>query len=108
MILPNLPKLRKHKERDITPDIFKWFEENYPKSVALEIKIKGGRLKPHQPIALKQVTDGVFSVKLPDMGRRNPFDGIILKDADAFIVICDKRNCIAYDYKMTERFKFKI
>lgn len=103
--LPNLPKKRKHKEADITPAVLNWFEKNYPKSVALEIKIKGGRIKEHQKIALRQVQDGIFSYKLPDMGRKNPFDGIVLKNTDAFLIVCDGRKCIASGPK---EFEFSI
>lgn len=108
MKLPDLPKLRKHKEADVRPLVDKWLREHYPKSVAYEVKIKGGKIYKHQPIALKQVHDGLFSYKPPDTGRRNPFDGIILKDADALLIICDGRFCTAYDYQMNEQFKLKV
>lgn len=107
MQLPNLPKKRKHTEADITPLVFAWFEKNYPKSVAIEIKVKGGRFLPHQAIALRMVQNGVFSHKFPDMGRLNPFDGVILKGADAFEVWCDKGVCIAYGYDGQE-FTFEL
>jgi len=103
--LPTLPKKRRHKEADISSDVFNWFLKNYPKSVALEIKIKGNKAKPHQIIALKQVQDGKFYYKFPDMGRRNPFDGIVLKNTDAFVVTCDGRICEAVGRKT---FNFKL
>ncbi len=101
-MLPILPKARKHKEADITPLVKEWFVKNYPRSVALEIKVKGGRLKPHQAVALQQVQDGVFSFKIPDMGRLNPFDVFVLKDADAFEVWCDGNMCHAKGYNGKE------
>jgi len=82
-------------EYEITPLILKWFEDNYPKSVALEIKIKGNKLLPHQVAALKKVWLGCFSYKIPDMGRQNPFDAFVLKKADAFVVVCDGHKCHA-------------
>ena len=107
-MLPNLPNLRKHKEADITPFIFEWFKKNYTKSVALEIKIKGGKILPHQIVALRKVQTGVFAHKIADTGRRQPFDGFILKNSDAFIIVCDGRKCIAYDPDMKKKFEFKI
>ena len=109
MNLPDLPKKRRHKEADITPSVFDWFEKNYPFSVVLEIKDAGGRLKDHQPIALRQVQDGKFRWKIPDMGRRNPFDGIILKKGvNAFIVVCGNNTCTARRIDGEEKFDFKI
>ena len=108
MKLPELPKLRRNKEADVRPLVDKWLCKNYPKSVAYEVKVKGGKIYEHQPIALKQVEDGLFSYKPPDMGRRNPFDGIILKNADALLIICDGRLCSAYTYDNEHLFDFKV
>ena len=73
----------------------RWFEENYPRSVAVEVKIKGNKPLQHQTEALRRVQGGTFSWKLPDMGQRNPFDFFMLKSADAFLVTCEKRKCTA-------------
>ena len=109
MRLPTLPKLRKHIESDITPAVRQWFKDNYKEnSYALEIKIKGGRLKKHQPAALKQVDSGFFDYKINDRGARNPFDVIGLRGADAFIVYVDKKKCTVYSYDMIEQFKFEL
>ena len=109
MNLPDLPKLRKHIESDKTPDIMAWFFDNYPRNYAVEVKIKGGRLKKHQPIALKQADEGKFHMKLKDNGTINPFDFFGLKkDVDAFIVYVDGRKCKAYNYKMEWQFDFTI
>ena len=108
MNLPELPKLRKHKEADITPSVMAWFIDNYPRDYAVEVKIKGGRIKKHQPVALKQVHEGKFDYKLPDRGARNPFDFIGLKQADALLVICDGRLCKAYTYDNKFLFDFKV
>lgn len=76
--------------------------------MALEFKVTGGRLKKHQPVALRSVIKNEFSYKIPDLGRRNPFDAIILKNADAYIVIADGRNCKAYTPDMEWVFDFIV
>ena len=106
--LPSLPKLRKHKEGDITPGVIKWFTKNWKRNFVLEIKTKTGKIKPHQIAALKQVSNGVFIYKIPDTGRKNPFDVIGIKDADPFIVICDKRVCKVYSPDMVFNFVFNL
>ncbi len=108
MNLPDLPKLRKHIESDKNPAIMAWFMANYPRDYAVEVKIKGGRLKKHQPVALKLVDRGVFDLKLKDTGTIQPFDFFGLKNADAFIVYVDGRKCKAYNYKMEWQFDFDI
>ncbi len=92
-MLPNLPKKRKHKEADITPAIAAWLLEYWPNDCVAEIKIKGQKPKPHQVIALRQVADGNFAYKLPDMGRKNPFDLVVLHKTDALVITCDGREC---------------
>ena len=94
-MLPNLPRKLNKREAKVTPLVIAWFKENYPKSVALEIKVGKNKLLPHQKIALEQVQEGEFAWKIPDMGKRNPFDAFILKDADAFVVVCEGRDCKA-------------
>jgi len=94
-MLPNLPKKRKHKEADITPQVMRWFEKHYPRTVTVEVKVGKNKPKPHQAAAIAQVLRGLFSWKIPDMGRRNPFDFIILKNADACIVACEDKRCTA-------------
>lgn len=106
-----LPRKNNRKEADLTPRIIAWFERNYDHSVALEIKMQGGRVLPHQRASLIQVSSGVFSYKLPDMGKRLPFDAFILHGADAFIVWVNPktRECIAKDpITNVEQFRFTI
>lgn len=81
-----------------TPRVINWFENNWPSSVALEIKITGGKLKDHQHKALIQVQKGAFEYKIVDTGRRNPFDAFILKKAHAFLVVCKKTTCTVIPY----------
>jgi len=107
--MPPLPKKRKHKEADKTPAIMHWFMENYPHSVALEIKYKKNKLLPHQQIALNEVQRGKFAYKIPDQGMRNPFDCIVLKDADAFVVTVDETGlCKAVKALSGLSFTFRI
>ena len=107
-MLPNLPKKRQHKEADVTPAVIAWFEKNYPKSVALEIKVNTNKVLPHQYAALRQVAAGSFAYKLPDMGRRMCYDAFILKQADALTVRCVGNNCEAINVKTNEKILFKI
>lgn len=95
MKLPELPKKRKSKEADITPDITEWLLQNWVNDCVFEIKIRGKKPKPHQAIALRQVLDGQFAFKIPDMGRRNPFDGFVLKKkrVDVLVITVDGRHC---------------
>jgi len=94
MDLPVLPKKRNMTEARITPRVIKWFKDNYPRSCALEIKVKPNIILDHQDTALHQVCNGVFSYKIPDVGRsKKPFDAVVLKgDADGILVTCDKVN----------------
>lgn len=85
-----------------------WFRKNYFRSCAIEVKIRGGKLKDHQEAALKQVQSGVFSYKIPDMGRRNPFDVFVLKEADAFVVVCNGNKCHAHCIDESKSFDFTI
>jgi hypothetical protein len=107
MNLPELPKKYKRREANIDGKVLDWFLENYDGDVAIEVKIKGNYALEHQEIALSQVNNGKFKFKIPDMGRRNPFDGIVLKKAEGFLVTCDGKNCIAVSDKKTFSFKIK-
>lgn len=97
MKLPPLPKKYNRKEADITGDVMRWFIKNHRDSCAIEVKIKGNKPLPHQEKALKQVHTGVFAYKIPDTGKITPFDFFMLKNAEAFVVTCDGRNCEAKD-----------
>lgn len=74
---------------------------------ALEVKMKGGKLKDHQKKALKQVEDGKFVYKIPDQGARNPFDIVYLGDADAIVCVVDGRDveCEVNGGVITRRFR---
>lgn len=75
---------------------------------ALEVKIKGNKVAPHQKAALKQVEDGKFLYKIPDMGQRNPFDYICLGDADAIVCVVDGKNVACEVNGGIIKYNFKI
>lgn len=60
------------------------------KNWALEVKTAKGKVQSHQAAALRQVEGGAFLYKIPDMGKRNPFDYICLGDADAIVCTIQK------------------
>jgi len=108
---PSLPKKHKREEAKYDDPVAEWFEKNYENSVALEVKVKGGKVKPHQKAALGKVAEGSFRHKLPDQGQRNPFDYFVLKGADAFVVVVDPKTkeCICYDpLSDAEQFRFSL
>lgn len=85
-----LPKKVKRKEALIDAQVAEKLIKYHPRrNWALEVKIKGNKLSQHQEAALRQVAHGRFLYKLPDMGRRNPFDYVYLGDADAIVCVVD-------------------
>lgn len=107
MTLPPLPKKKKTPEADITPKVIAWFEEHYPHTVALEIKVGKNKLYPHQETALQQVQSGTFGHKIRDTGK-NPFDVFVLQDAEAFVVRCTGSKCIATRIDGEKEFGFNV
>lgn len=85
-----LPKKINRTEADVDHNVAKRVAAVRGGNFALEVKIVGGRMKKHQPAALQQVEDGTFLYKIPDMGRRNPFDYVFLGDADAIVCTVQK------------------
>ena len=105
---PPLPRKNNRAEARITPRVIAWFEKNHPHSCAIEIKVGKNKPLPHQVAALRQVESGSFFMKLADTGRRQPFDVIILKNADAFVVYCEGRICDAHAPDGTWKFRFTV
>lgn len=101
--LPDLPRKLNKREASITPKIIKWFKENYPESVALEIKITKtnsiprSALLPHQQKALIAVqTAQGLTHKLSDIGHiRQPFDAFIMKNTRSFVIACLPKHKVA-------------
>ncbi len=106
--LPPLPKRYNRKESKVDDLVDDWFYFNYPYSYAVEVKVKGNKALPHQVLALKEVQDGAFSYKLPDMGRRNPFDIFGIKGGHGFVVTCEGLSCEAVRIDNKSKFTFKI
>lgn len=76
----------KRTEANLDAKVAKAVAKKHPQpNWALEVKTFKGRLKDHQKKALKKVEDGQFIHKLPDDGRRQPFDYVKLGDADALV-----------------------
>lgn len=95
MELPELPKKYNRKEAKIDGRVADWFFRNHPRSVLLEVKVKGGKVSEHQERLLTSVgSSGEFKYKFPDGGRRTPLDYVILKDADAVLCVCDGNKCV--------------
>lgn len=107
--LPDLNRKLKKREAEVTPRILKWFSDNYPHSVALEIKatktgsIPPSALLPHQLKSLLEVQSMTgLTHKISDIGRiRQPFDAFQLKNAHSFVVCAflSHKVCLAIDPK---------
>ena len=82
------------KERDITAKVLKSMRDD-PRfgTCAVEIKIvhgktlNGGALKEHQFRALTIANKDRMYHKIVDAGYQNPFDAVVLKHVDAYLVI---------------------
>lgn len=90
--MPPLPKKVNRREAEVDGKVAErlcWLHKHRP--WAMEVKIKGGRLKPHQQVALKQVENGTHPPqKIPDMGRQNPYDYYYLGPTpDAIVCVVD-------------------
>ena len=106
--LPPRPKKIKRKEAAVTPFVIRWFAANWGNSCAIEVKVKGNTTIKHQNRNLKRVANGSFSYKIPDMGQKSCYDAFVLKNADAFVVTCEKRICKVYDVKKDSTFTIKV
>lgn len=94
--MDELPRKLKKKEAKKTPQIMKWFEKNYPFDCVVEVKVGKNKVKEHQEAALEQVAHGTFAYKIPDMGRRNPFDFIILRLHIVHAVVATYKDGLLY------------
>lgn len=87
--MEKLPRVLKKREADKTRGILEMI--NFP--CVLEIKqtktdtLYANSVKPHQLANLLKAQCGIFRYKIPDLGQRNPFDAVILKEIPAYIVI---------------------
>jgi len=106
-----LPKKYNRKEAKYDSLVAAHLHKVWPRPFALEVKVDKGKLKPHQEAALTQVSKNKFKpYKIPDMGRRNPFDYVGLRNADPLVctVNTDTRKVHCYIYNGTHEFEFKV
>lgn len=108
--LPDLPKKYKRTEAKVDSLVASALVKKHThRNWALEVKIKGGRLKKHQSVALKQVENGKFPpYKIRDDGARNPFDYIYLGDADAIVCVVDGKDVACDVNGGVIKYKFRI
>ncbi len=106
-----LPKKHNRKEAKYDSLVAAHLHKMWPRSFALEVKVDKGKLKPHQEAALSQVAKNKFKpYKIPDMGKRNPFDYVGFRDADPLVCTVDSatRKVHCEVYNGTYEFNFKI
>lgn len=108
--MEDLPRKLKKKEASKTPEVMQWFLEHYPYDVAVEVKVGKNAIKEHQEAAFNQIKAGTFKWKIPDMGRRNPFDFVVFKTRAVHPVLVTHitKNCfIATDFITYETFNIE-
>lgn len=105
--MDDLPRKLKKKEASKTPAVMKWFLENYPHDVSVEVKVGKNKIKEHQEAALEQIRRGKFAYKIPDMGRRNPFDFMVFKGGVHPVIVThiERNYFIGLDLKTGEKFE---
>lgn len=105
-----LPKKHNRKEAKFDSLVAEKVHKLWAGSFALEVKVDKGKVKDHQEKALQQVVDDKFLYKIPDQGRRNPFDYVGFKGADAIVCTVDSstRNTTCVVYNTGYEFSFKV
>lgn len=107
--LPDLPKKYNRTEAKVDSLVAeKLVKKHTCRNWALEVKIKGNKLTKNQQVKLKQVENGKLPpIKIPDMGRENPFDFFYLGDADAIVCTVDDKDvrCVVNSGVITYNFK---
>lgn len=109
-MVPKLPRKNKRVEADLDAKVAKRVSQVYHcKNWALEVKVGKNKILKHQENALQKVEDGKFLYKLPDMGKRNPFDYIRLGDADAIVcTVADNKRDVSCVVNGHYTFKCRI
>lgn len=104
-----LPKKYKRTEARVDSLVAEKLQKKHiHRNWALEVKIKGNKVLPHQRAALKQVEAGTFLYKIPDMGQRNPFDYVYLGDADAIVCVVDGKDVVCEVNGGVIKYNFKL
>ena len=88
-----LPKKHNRQEAKVDGLVAKKLIKKHPhRNWLLEVKIEGKKQEQNQKKVQKQVENGTFLWKPPDMGNRQPGDYIHLGDADYILCTVDGRN----------------
>ncbi len=100
---PELPRVLKKREADVTPKVLAWFREKHKKIAVFEIKatdsnsIPQSALAPHQRAALIKASTGTLVHKLTDASRtRQPFDAFCVSLCPAYVVAVFPTHKVAY------------
>lgn len=108
-ILPDLPKKNKRNEAKFDGKVANWFMRNHPRSVLIEVKMKGGRLTDHQKKLIDRMANTrKLKYKFPDGARRTPLDYVVLKDADVALCVVDEKGNVECEINKTYKTKFKV
>ena len=87
--MEELPRVLNKREAKKTPEVMALLNE----TCAFEVKqtktdtLPANSLAAHQYKALMAVYNDTFRYKIPDMGRRNPFDGFVMVKQKAVVVV---------------------
>lgn len=106
-----LPQKKDRREARVDDKVARAVNRTWKRPFALEVKMHDGNVKEHQDRALTQVAKNTFKpYKIPDQGRRNPFDYIGLYGADAILCTVDKneKNADCYVYNTDTTIKIKL
>lgn len=82
------------REQHETTKFLKWAKKNLPRAAVFEVKHTRGKtffsikeLEKHQRAALRSAKTVGFPYKIPDTGYQNPFDAVLFRNMDAYLVI---------------------
>jgi len=87
--MEDLPRVLHKREAQKTSKILLCFKE----TCAIEVKqtrsqtLPANSVKPHQRDYLLQAKHGIFRFKIPDTGRKQPFDAVVLAGIPAYVVV---------------------
>lgn len=105
-----LPRKHNRKESQVDSLVAKGVEKHLARPYVLEVKLQGNKLLPHQDKALQMVAEGKMPpLKIPDMGRRNPFDYIGgFEFMEPVLCTVDGRKVTCEIYTRNYTFNFRI
>ena len=110
--LPDLPRKNKRLEAKFDGLVGDWLDKNWPHPYVCEVKITGGKLKPHQKVFMERVANGKQKHwKIADMGRENKCDivgGFRYMDPLVCTVDSETRKVTCEMYNGNYEFTFKV